>query len=101
MTRGDMHVPIKRTLNGVYGGLLGGLAGGLPFGFIMSLGQKEDEVVLGWDKPLALSKLAVGLVILGLLIGALIALGQVVLKEAWVKIEAGRRDGKGVRLANI
>src|SRR5262249_3883422 len=37
MSKGDMHVPLKRTLNGIYGGFLGGFAGGVPFGLLMSL----------------------------------------------------------------
>jgi hypothetical protein len=99
MTKGDMRVPLKRTLNGIYGGFLGGFAGGLPFEFIMKMGASEEGALIGWDKPLALSKLAIGLVILGLLIGCLIALAQVFLKESWVTIESGRRAGKQMMLA--
>lgn len=90
MTKESFKIPVKRTLNGIYGGLLGGFAGGLPFGWLMTLGAGES----GWSKPLALSRLAIGLVILGLLIGTLIALAQVFLKEAWIKIDSGRRAGK-------
>lgn len=95
-SRGDMRMPIKRTLNGIYGGFLGGFLGGLTFNLIMGLGDPEAS---GWEKPLALSKLAIGLVILGLLIGSLIALAQVFLKESWVTIESGRRAGKQMMLA--
>src|SRR5207248_25635 len=45
-----------------------------------------------------ISKLAIGLVILGLLIGALIALAQVFLKDSWVEIASGRRAGKQMML---
>jgi hypothetical protein len=93
MSKGDMRVPIKRTLNGIYGGLLGGLLGGLPFGLLMSLGDPNADP---WAQPLPVSRLAIGLVILGLLIGALIALAQVFLKEAWLQIDSGRRAGKQV-----
>ena len=92
-TKGELRVPIKRMLNGIYGGLLGGLAGGLPFGLLMSMG---DPLVDPWENPLPVSRLAIGLVILGLLIGVLIALAQVFLKEAWVQVESGRRAGKQV-----
>jgi MFS family permease len=94
-SKGDMKVPLKRTLNGVYGGLLGGFTGGLLFQLLNSLGSPEDP----WAPPLPVSKLAIGLVILGLLIGLLIALAQVFLKEAWVKIESGRRAGKEMMLS--
>jgi hypothetical protein len=63
------------------------------------MGSSEGGTELGWDKPLALSRLAIGLVILGLLIGCLIALAQVFLKESWVTIESGRRAGKQMMLA--
>src|SRR5262249_50711378 len=41
-SKGDMKVPIKRTLNGIYGGLLGGISGGILFGIFTSLGKEED-----------------------------------------------------------
>jgi hypothetical protein len=91
----DMKVPVKRTLNGVYGGLLGGFTGGLFYDLLMSLGDPANPLA----GPLPFSKLAIGLVILGLLIGALIALAQVFLKEAWVGIETGRRAGKQMMLS--
>jgi Inner membrane component of T3SS, cytoplasmic domain len=94
MSQGDMKIPMKRTLNGVYGGLLGGFAGGLPFQLLYSLGNPDDPMA----PPLPVSKLAIGLVILGLLIGALIALAQVFLKESWVQIDSGRRAGKQMML---
>jgi hypothetical protein len=94
MTRGDMKIPIKRTLNGIYGGFLGGFAGGVPFDLLMSMGDPADPM----SGALPVSKLAIGLVILGLLIGALIALAQVFLKESWVQIESGRRAGKQMML---
>ena len=44
------------------------------------------------------SPLATGFVILGVCIGLLIGTAQVVLKEAWLKIESGRRAGREVLL---
>jgi uncharacterized protein YacL len=95
MSKGDMGVPIKRTLNGIYGGLLGGITGGILFGLFTSLGKEGEP----WAPPLPLSKLAIGLVILGLLIGLLIALAQVFLKEAWVTLDSGRRAGKEMMIS--
>ncbi len=86
-TDGSLRVPIKKTLNGVYGGLLGGLIGGAPFRYLM-------------DNPnIPRSNLAVSLVLLGLCVGLLIGLAQVVLKEAWLKIERGPRAGREVMIA--
>ena len=85
----DIHTALKKTLNGVYGGLLGGFVGGLFFGLLLAVGMTHY---------LPSSGLAVGLVILGLCIGLLIGLAQVVLKEAWLKVEAGFRAGREVML---
>ena len=82
----DFAAPLKKTLNGIYGGLLGGLVGGLPFGLLMR------------NESIPVSNLTIGLVILGLCIGLFIPLAQVVLKQAWVKVEAGFRPGREIML---
>jgi hypothetical protein len=86
MTDNSMRVPIRKTLNGVFGGLLGGLIGGAPFGVLME------------NPKLPTSNLAIGLVLLGICVGLLIGLAQVILKEAWLKIERGFRAGREVML---
>jgi hypothetical protein len=86
--RGDIWQPLKKTRNGIYGGLLGGFLGGFPFGLMQG----------GQLLPVS-SSLAIGLVILGLCIGLLVALAQVFLKDAWIVIEAGRRAGKQMILS--
>jgi hypothetical protein len=87
MGKNDFRAPIKKTLNGIYGGFLGGFLGGLPFGFLIT------------NKSIPISNLTIGLVILGLCIGLFIPLAQVVLKEAWIKIEAGFRAGREIMLS--
>jgi hypothetical protein len=82
----DTRVPLKKTLNGVYGGLIGGAVGGLPFAVLLAL------------EGLPRSGLIFGLVLLGSAIGLMIALAQVFLKEAWLKVEAGFRAGREVML---
>ncbi|HTU20526.1 MAG TPA: FHA domain-containing protein [Gemmataceae bacterium] len=84
---GDMRMPLKKTLNGIYGGFLGGLLGGLPFGLLMS------------SQAIPRSNLAIGLVILGVCIGLLVGLAQVFLKEAWLKVAQGFRTGRELMLA--
>ncbi|HVS39287.1 MAG TPA: FHA domain-containing protein, partial [Gemmataceae bacterium] len=81
----------RKVLNGVYGGFLGGFVGGLFFG---PLYMNE-----GAQRLFPHSSLAVALVVLGLCIGVLIGLAQVVLKEAWLKVEAGFRPGREVMLS--
>jgi hypothetical protein len=82
----DLRMPLKKTLNGIYGGCLGGFLGGLPFGALM------------YNSYLPRSNLTIGLVILGMCIGLLIGLAQVILKEAWVKVEQGFRAGREVMM---
>jgi MFS family permease len=84
---GELRMPLKKTLNGVYGGLLGGLIGGAPFGLLLSV------------QSLPMSGLAIGLVLLGLCVGLLIGLAQVFLKEAWLRVEQGRRSGRQMMLS--
>lgn len=85
--QGDTHVPLKKTLNGVYGGLLGGFLGGLPFGLLLG------------RTALPRTDLAVSLVVLGVCIGLLIGLAQVFLKEAWLKVAQGFRPGRELLLS--
>jgi hypothetical protein len=72
---------VRKMVNGIIGGVLGGLVGGLLF-------DLPDRNVL------PRSALAIGLVVLGLCIGLLIGLAQVILKEAWLKVESGFRPGR-------
>jgi hypothetical protein len=84
--------PIRKIRNGVLGGVLGGLIGGLLFSALH--GATERNIV-----ALPRSSLAVGFVILGTCIGFLIGLAQVILKEAWIRVESGFRPGREILLA--
>ncbi|MBY0231511.1 MAG: FHA domain-containing protein [Gemmataceae bacterium] len=80
----------KKVLNGVIGGTVGGLLGGVFYLLLANawrsgLGDRAETM---WSPS------ATGFVILGACIGLLIALAQVILKEAWVKVEAGFRAGR-------
>ena len=86
-TRGAM----RKTLNGVLGGTAGGLLGGILYLLLKQslrafFADKLEESL--WTPS------AWGFVVLGMCIGLLIALAQVILKEAWVKVEAGFRKGR-------
>jgi hypothetical protein len=83
----ELRQPVKKTLNGIYGGVLGGFLGGFPFGLLLD------------SQTLPLSGLAIGLTVLGLCIGLMVALAQVFLKEAWVAVEIGRRAGRQMMLS--
>jgi hypothetical protein len=72
----------KKIRNGLIGGALGGLLGGLLF----------DPIFLAVKSPM--SSRAAAFVILGLCIGLLVGLAQVVLKEAWLTVVEGYRPGR-------
>jgi hypothetical protein len=80
-----MRQAIRKIINGIAGGVLGGLVGGMLF-------------ELPSRNLLPRSALPVGLVVLGLCIGLLIGLTQVILKEAWLRVEAGFRPGRELML---
>ncbi len=82
---------LRKVLNGVLGGAAGGLLGGL-----LSVLLRRGWGELFHDKPLEdlWSPSATGFLVLGMCIGLLIGLAQVILKEAWVKVESGRRAGR-------
>jgi hypothetical protein len=86
----DSRAASKKLLNGIYGGLLGGVVGGLPFTLIYSSTKLSDLV------PNA--RLTAGLVLLGACIGLMIGLAQVILKQAWVRVEEGFRAGREILL---
>lgn len=89
------------ALRKVFKGVLGGTAGGLLGGVLSLL------LYGGWNKLLRAnadiedhlwSPSAWGFVALGVCIGLLIGLAQVILKEAWLRIEAGFRKGREILL---
>jgi hypothetical protein len=86
--------PARRKLvNGVIGGTLGGVLGGvLSFyigGFWKNLLHTQDP----WSPS------ALGFVALGICIGLMIGLTQVILRESWIKVEKGFRAGREMLLA--
>jgi len=85
----------RKLLNGVLGGTAGGISGGLLY---MMLG----DAWAGLFRPKSAdlwSPSAVGFVVLGACIGLLIGLAQVILKEAWVRVESGFRRGRELILS--
>jgi hypothetical protein len=85
----DLHGAKRKLLNGILGGSLGGLLGSLLFLLIQMMWKRILGDIEGFWSPTA-----TGFVALGVCIGLLIGLAQVILKEAWLKIEAGVRKGR-------
>jgi hypothetical protein len=73
---------LKKIRNGLIGGLIGGFIGGLLFNPV--------SFIIG--SPV--SSRAIAFVLLGLFVGFLVGLVQVVLREAWVTVESGFRPGR-------
>ena len=76
----------RKIRNGLLGGAIGGLLGGLLFDLIA---RTAADV----------ASRATGFVILGLCVGALIGLAQVVFKEAWLTVLDGFRPGRQLILS--
>lgn len=81
----------RKVVNGVLGGAVGGLVGGLLFLALKSIvgGMFHDTPADELWLPSA-----AGFVALGCCIGLSIGLAQVILREAWVRVEAGFRAGR-------
>lgn len=92
MAAGGMGMAIRKIINGTIGGFLGGLVGGVLFDILSSETFKTYV-------PMPSASLALGFVILGACIGLLIGAAQVILKEAWVRVEAGFRSGRELILS--
>src|SRR5207247_44078 len=85
---------LKMT-NGIIGGTAGGLLGSILYLVIRSaLGT-----VLSKNPVDLLSSSFAGFIALGACIGLMIGMAQVILKEAWVKVEAGFRPGRELILS--
>ncbi len=92
----DPHGALKKIFNGLVGGLLGGALGGA---LSLVLRASWGEVLQHKPSEMLWSPSAAGFVVLGACIGLLIGLAQVLLKEAWLRVEAGFRAGRELILA--
>jgi hypothetical protein len=92
----DMRGAWRKIRNGLLGGTVGGLLGSVLF-----LVLRGAWAGVFQDKPAdkLWSPSATGFVALGLCIGLLIGLAQVILKVAWVRVEAGFRPGRELILS--
>jgi hypothetical protein len=94
----DPGAALRKIFKGVLGGTLGGICGGI-LSLLLLDGWKR---LLGGNPEIEdrlWSPSAWGFVALGVCIGLLIGLAQVILKEAWLKVEAGFRKGREILVA--
>ncbi len=88
----DVSGSLRKVVHGLLGGAIGGLLGSLLYLlFYGALGGLFGDKV---DLDTMWTPGAAGFTALGLCIGLLVGLAQVILKEAWVKVEAGSRPGR-------
>jgi len=91
-----MRQAIRKIINGIIGGGIGGFLGGFVQVFFGAIPLGGSQTLKDLLPRFAL---ATGLVILGMCIGLLIGLAQVLLKEAWVRVEQGFRAGREMILS--
>jgi hypothetical protein len=77
----------RLLLYGLIGGLVGGLLGGLLFDPI-------DVLLLGADKPSAMWSRLIGFAVIGLSVGGMIGVVELLARDAWLRMTQGPLTGK-------
>jgi len=88
--------PRKKLIKSLLGGTVGGVLGG---GLALLLRLAASYVFRDKDEELLVSPTVMGFVAVGVCIGLLVGLAQVLFREAWIKVEAGFRPGREMILA--
>jgi hypothetical protein len=92
----NLRGALRKIRNGLLGGSVGGLLGGV---LSLLLHGAWGGLFEGKPPDRLWSPSATGFVALGACIGLLIGLAQVLLKEAWLRVEAGFRAGRELILS--
>jgi hypothetical protein len=87
---GAINKIIKCLVGGTFGGIMGGV---IALALRLIAGSLTTRNIDGLWCPVAL-----GFISIGACIGLLVGLAQVILKEAWIKVEAGFRPGREMLL---
>ncbi len=90
ITRKDFAGALKKFIKCVVGGTLGGILGGIVALILRVLAG----FMSGTDIESLWAPTALGFIAIGACIGLLVGLAQIILKEAWIKVEAGFRPGR-------
>jgi hypothetical protein len=93
----DVGSAFKKGVKCLGGGTLGGLLGGV-IALIFRFGAGKIAGP-GVDVDKLWCPIATGFIAIGASIGLLVGLAQIILKEAWIKVEAGFRPGREMFLA--
>jgi pSer/pThr/pTyr-binding forkhead associated (FHA) protein len=93
----------KRALHGLCGGLLGGFLGGIIFDLVANVVGVPSgaEAALRGERVVEIGgpSRAIGITAIGALTGLFIGLVEELLKQAWVRVLAGRNEGVDVILS--
>jgi hypothetical protein len=89
--REEVRPARRKLINGLIGGTLGGMLGGVLSLLLRNAWSQLLHAAPGDD---LWSPSAWGFVVLGLCVGLMIGLAQVLLREGWIKVEAGFRPGR-------
>jgi hypothetical protein len=90
-----IHEPIRKLRNGLIGGLLGGLLGG---GALLEVWRLWPLIGMRPTEDLWLAPAAEH-VVYGCVVGLLIAWAQIMLRDAWLRIESGLGGGRPILLS--
>lgn len=93
--RKDLRPGTAKLVKCLIGGAVGGVAGAV----LVLVFRSWLSALFGQDETGLLFPTAVGFAALGGCIGLLVGLAQVILKEAWIQVEAGFRPGRQMILA--
>jgi hypothetical protein len=91
----EVRGPRRKMRNGILGGTVGGLLGGSLSLFLSGVWSRAFHQLPGAE---LWSPSATGFVALGMCIGLMVSLTQVILRECWLKVEAGFRAGREAML---
>jgi hypothetical protein len=92
----SIREPLAKFFKGLVGGAVGGLLGGFAVLYLRDVLKRlfEDDVL-----KLAWSPTAIGFTIVGLCIGLMVGLAQVLFREAWIRVQSGFRAGRELILS--
>jgi len=86
---------VKRIRNGAIGGLIGGLVGGFVFDMVARASTvTQGAMGAGQIYEAGGPSRAIGITCIGACTGLFVALVEELMKQAWVKVLAGRNEGK-------
>ena len=86
----------KRIMHGAIGGFIGGLVGGFIFNIVAEVYNPLQQGTTGQDgtREVGGPSRIIGFTAIGALTGFFIGLVEELLKQAWVRVLAGRNEGK-------